>query len=100
MHMLIEDNVRLLIFKENKSTIDEHRHTSQTFRSPCAATELTAEYQEWPFQGFLQWTKIGDDITYNLEFKLPPISDHLNLLVNTKTFTICSSNLSQSCSIF
>lgn len=29
-----------------------------------------AEYQEKPFQGSLQRTKIRDDVTYNLEFKL------------------------------
>lgn len=38
--------------------------------------------QEWPFQGFLKRTKIGDDMTYNLEFKLPSISEHLHLPIN------------------
>ncbi|KAH6716257.1 hypothetical protein BKA61DRAFT_461898, partial [Leptodontidium sp. MPI-SDFR-AT-0119] len=50
-----------------------------------------AEYQEWPFQGFLKRTKIGDNVTYNLEFKLPSISKHLHLPINPKTLDICSS---------
>ena len=41
-----------------------------------------AEYQEWPFQGFLKRIRIGDDVTYNLEFKLPSISEYLHLPIN------------------
>jgi len=41
-----------------------------------------AEYQEWPLQGFLKRTKIGDDMMYNLEFKLPSISEHFHLPIN------------------
>jgi hypothetical protein len=72
---------------------DEHRHTPQTSRSPSALVESmpVAEYQEWPFQGFLKRTKIGDDITYNLEFKLPCISGQLNLPINPEALDICSS---------
>jgi hypothetical protein len=57
---------------------------SQTSRSPSAAAEAVpaAEYQEWPFQGFLKRTRIGDDVTYNLEFKLPSISQHSHLTIN------------------
>jgi hypothetical protein len=47
-----------------------------------------AEYQEWPFQGFLKRIRIGDDVTYNLEFKLPLISEHLHLLINAATLDI------------
>jgi len=47
-----------------------------------------AEYQEWPFQGFLKRTKIGDDVTYNLEFKLPWISEHLHLPINPAALDI------------
>ena len=50
-----------------------------------------AEYQEWPFQGFLKYTRIGDDVTYNLEFKLPSISEHLHLPIDPKALDICSS---------
>ncbi|TVY87442.1 hypothetical protein LAWI1_G006801, partial [Lachnellula willkommii] len=51
---------------------DEQHRVSRTSRSPSAATEAlpVAEYQEWLFQGFLTRTGIGDDVTYNLEFKL------------------------------
>src|SRR5438045_4049318 len=35
--------------------------------------------------------EIGDDIVYNLQFKLPPISEHLNLPINAKVLDIYSS---------
>jgi len=47
-----------------------------------------AEYQEWPFQGFLKRTRIGDDVTYNLEFKLPSTSEHLRLPINPNALDI------------
>ena len=50
---------------------NSHQYTLRTSRSPSAAP--VAEYQEWPFQGFLKRTKIRDDITYNLKFRLPRI---------------------------
>jgi hypothetical protein len=51
---------------------DEQHYASRTSRSPVATGAVpVAEYQEWPFHGFLKRTWIGDDITYNLEFKLP-----------------------------
>jgi hypothetical protein len=54
---------------------------SQTSRSHSVIreSELVAEYQEWPFQGFLKRTRIGNDTTYNLEFKLPCMSERLSL---------------------
>jgi hypothetical protein len=72
---------------------NSHQHASRTSRSPSAATEAVpfAEYQEWPFQGFLKRTKIGDDVTYNLEFKLPPISEHFHLPITPVALDICSS---------
>jgi hypothetical protein len=49
--------------------------------SPSATCEALpiAEYQEWPFQGFLKRTRIGNETTYNLEFKLPCVLERLNL---------------------
>jgi hypothetical protein len=72
---------------------DEQHRVSQTSRSPSAAAEAVpvAEYQEWPFQGFLKRTRIGDDVTYNLEFKLPSISEHFHLPIDPKALDICSS---------
>jgi hypothetical protein len=60
---------------------NERHHTRQSPRSPCATRESVpvAEYQEWPFQGFLKRTRIRNETTYNLEFKLPRISGRLNL---------------------
>jgi hypothetical protein len=71
---------------------DCHQHASRTSRSPSVASEAVpdAEYQEWPFQGFLKRIKIGDDVTYNLEFRLPSISDQLLLPINSKALDICS----------
>jgi hypothetical protein len=54
-------------------------------------TVPVAKYQEWPFQGFLKRTRIGDDVTYNLEFKLLSISEHLHLPIDSKALDICSS---------
>jgi hypothetical protein len=70
-----------------------HRHASRSSRSPSAAAEAVpvAEYQEWPFQGFLKRIRIGDDVTFNLEFKLPSISEQLHLPINPKALDICSS---------
>jgi hypothetical protein len=57
---------------------DEQYHVSQTSQSPSAAAKAipVAEYQEWSFQGFFKHSRIRDDVTYNLEFKLPSISEH------------------------
>lgn len=57
------------------------QHISETSRSPSATQNSVpiAEYQEWPFQGFLKRTRIGNEITYNLEFKLPCLSKLLSL---------------------
>jgi hypothetical protein len=67
-----------------------HRHASRTSRSPSTVVEAVpvAEYQEWPSQGFVKCAKIGDDVTYNLEFKLPSISEHLRLPINPATLDI------------
>jgi hypothetical protein len=71
--------------------VDESYHyVSRTFRSPSAVLEAAsvAEYQEWPFQGFLKRIRIGDDVTYNLEFKLSSISEHFHLPIHSKALDI------------
>jgi hypothetical protein len=57
---------------------DDH-HPLRISRSPSVTVEsvLFAEFQEWPFQGFLKRTKIGNTTIYNLEFQLPHIQKHL-----------------------
>jgi hypothetical protein len=50
-----------------------------------------AEYQEWPFQGFFKRIRIGDNVTYNLEFKLPSISEHLHLPIDPRALDACSN---------
>jgi hypothetical protein len=47
------------------------QHISQTSRSPPTTI---AEYQEWPFEGFLKRTRIGNETKYSLEFNLPCMS--------------------------
>jgi hypothetical protein len=42
---------------------------------------LVAEYQEWPFKGFLKRTKIGNKTTFNLEFQLLYVPEHFHLPV-------------------
>jgi len=73
--------------------VGEQHCASRTSRSPSAVSEAVpvAEYQEWPFQGFLKRIRIGDDVTFNLEFKLPSISEHLHLPIDPKALDICSS---------
>jgi hypothetical protein len=67
----------------SRSTLvdDEQHYTPRPSRSPSTQTESVpiAEYQEWPFRGFLKRTKIGNETTYNLEFQLPRIPEHLYL---------------------
>lgn len=72
----------------------EYHHTSQTSRSPSATIESVpiAEHQEWPFQGFLKCTRIGNDTTYNLEFKLPCISGPLDLPIDPEILAMDSSS--------
>jgi hypothetical protein len=69
---------------------DSHQHASRASRSPSVASETVpvAEYREWPFQGFLKRTRIGDDVTYSLEFKLPSISEHLHLPIDPNALDI------------
>jgi hypothetical protein len=76
---------------------NSHHHASRTSRSPSTASEAVpvAEYQEWPFQGFIKRVRIGDNVTYNLEFKLP-ILEHLHLPINPATLDICSSKQAQA----
>ncbi|PVH69158.1 hypothetical protein DL98DRAFT_541846 [Cadophora sp. DSE1049] len=51
-------------------------------KSPAPAESTpVAEYQEWCFQGFLKRTKIGNETTYNLEFQLSHVPEHLHLLI-------------------
>jgi hypothetical protein len=74
----------------SSTPIDEQHFASRTSRSPSTASEAVpvTEYQEWPFQGFLKRIRIRDDVTYNLEFKLPSISEQLHLPINPKALDI------------
>jgi hypothetical protein len=78
-------------YKFPSTFVDNGRHhTSRASQSPSAASEVVpvAEYQEWPFQGFLKSTRIGGYVTYNLEFKLPWISEHVHLPIDPNALDI------------
>ena len=49
-----------------------------------------AEYREWPFQGFLKRTTIGNQTIYNLEFELPCIPEHLDLSLHPAVLSASS----------
>ncbi|PVH69350.1 hypothetical protein DL98DRAFT_360525, partial [Cadophora sp. DSE1049] len=48
----------------------------------------TANVEEWPFQGFLKRNRLGDVVTYYLEFKLPSISEQFHLPINAAALDI------------
>jgi hypothetical protein len=60
-------------------TNNDH-HPSRTSQSPSVTLESApvAEFQEWPFEGFLKRVKIGNKTIYNLEFQLPHVQEHLH----------------------
>jgi hypothetical protein len=60
---------------------DKHHYPPSPSRSPLGEVKSAplAEYREWPFQGFLKRTTIGNQTIYNLEFELPCIPEHLDL---------------------
>jgi hypothetical protein len=56
------------------------RHAPRT--SAMESTPATnAEYQEWPLQGCLKHTRIGNEILYNLEFSLKHLPELLELSI-------------------
>ncbi|KAH6701257.1 hypothetical protein BKA61DRAFT_182525 [Leptodontidium sp. MPI-SDFR-AT-0119] len=77
------DDAQLQVDHECQSTfvVNSHQHASRPSRSPSAASEATpnTEHRQWPFQGFLKCTRTGDDVTYNLEFKLPSVSEYVHI---------------------
>jgi hypothetical protein len=72
---------------------DEQHYTPRPSQSPSAPTESVphAEYQEWPFQGLLKYTKLGNETSYNLEFQLPCIPERLYLPIPSESLSIGSS---------
>jgi hypothetical protein len=60
---------------------NEHHDASRTSRSPSAIAEsvLAAKYEEWPLHGFLKRTRIGSTTSFNLEFHLTYVPEHLEL---------------------
>jgi hypothetical protein len=80
-----------VIYKRPSTFVDNsHQHAPRPSRSPSVASETAAvaEYWEWPFQGFLKSIRIGDNITYNLEFKLPSTPEDLQLPIDPRSLDI------------
>ncbi|KAL5313013.1 hypothetical protein ACEPPN_019439 [Leptodophora sp. 'Broadleaf-Isolate-01'] len=86
------DDARLQFDHECQSTfvVNSHQHASRPSRSPSEASEATpvTEHRQWPFQGFLKYTRIGDDVTYNLEFKLPSVSEYVHIPIGPAALEI------------
>jgi hypothetical protein len=72
---------------------NDHHHTSRTSQSPSITVKsvLGAEYQEWPFQGFLKRIRIGNETTYNLEFQLPLVLEQLHFPALSKALGVCAN---------
>ncbi|KAL2063229.1 hypothetical protein VTL71DRAFT_5033 [Oculimacula yallundae] len=80
------DDAQLQVDHECQSTfvVSSHQHTSRLSRSPSEASEAASvtEHRQWPFQGFLNYTRVGDNVTYNLEFKLPSVSECVHIPID------------------
>ncbi|KAG4430451.1 hypothetical protein IFR05_014059 [Cadophora sp. M221] len=80
------DDAQLQVDHECQSTfvVNSHQHASRPSRSPSEASEATpvTEHRQWLFQGFLKCTRIGDDVTYNLEFKLPSVLEYVHIPID------------------
>jgi hypothetical protein len=76
-----------------QTPVEAEHDISQTSRSPSTIRESVpiAKYQEWPFQGFLKRTIIRNETTYNLEFKLPCMSECLSLPMIVESLDIGSN---------
>ncbi|KAH6702758.1 hypothetical protein BKA61DRAFT_661179 [Leptodontidium sp. MPI-SDFR-AT-0119] len=74
------------------SVNNDHHYTSPSSRSPSDTEKSAsaADYQEFPFQGFLKRVTIGDQITYNLEFSLSHIPEHLSLSLHSEVLSTSS----------
>jgi hypothetical protein len=71
------------------ATNANHCHSLRSAQSPSLVEPApTAEYQEWPFQGFLKRTRIGNDTTYNLEFRLQDVPEQLHLPILSEALGI------------
>lgn len=65
---------------------NDHLFAPPSSRSPSDTQKSAsaAGYQEWPFQGFLKRVTIGNQITYNLEFSLSHVPNHLSLSLHSE----------------
>jgi len=74
------------------SVNNDHHYTPPSSRSPSDMEESAsaAEYQEWPLEGFLKRVTIGNRITYNLQFSLSHVPEHLNASLHSEVLITSS----------
>ncbi|KUJ06353.1 uncharacterized protein LY89DRAFT_743964 [Mollisia scopiformis] len=75
---------------------NDHHFTPPSSHSPSDTQKSAsaAEYQEWPFQGFLKRVTIGNQITSNLKFSLSHVPEHLSLSLHSEVLSTSSRELS------
>ncbi|KAG4427459.1 hypothetical protein IFR05_017059, partial [Cadophora sp. M221] len=74
------------------SVNNDHHYTPPSSRSPSDTEESAsgAEFHEWFLQGFLKRITIRDQITYNLEFSLSHVPEHLSLSLHSEVLSTSS----------
>ena len=77
--MQLEMDDRQSQIEDPKLADDERHNTSSPSQSPTAESVLAAEYEEWPLRGFLKRTRVGSTTSFNLEFHLTYVPEHLEL---------------------
>jgi hypothetical protein len=76
---------------------NEHHYTPLSSYIPLDTDESVSaiEYQAWPLEGFLKRVTISNQITYNLQFSLSHIPQHLNLLLHSEVLSTSSRESSE-----
>ncbi|KAH6702756.1 hypothetical protein BKA61DRAFT_680954 [Leptodontidium sp. MPI-SDFR-AT-0119] len=71
---------------------NDHHFTPPSSRNPSDTEESAsgADFHEWPFHGFLKRVTIGNQITYNLEFSLSHVPEHLCLSLHSEVLSTSS----------
>ncbi|KAH6700701.1 hypothetical protein BKA61DRAFT_208150 [Leptodontidium sp. MPI-SDFR-AT-0119] len=83
------------------SVNNDHHHTPPSCRSsPDKGKSASgADFHEWPLQGFLKRVTIGGQITYNLEFSLSHVPEHLNLSLHSEVLSTSSRESSAEAAV-
>jgi hypothetical protein len=63
-----------------------------SLRYTGVSTSCRVQYQEWPFEGFLKRTRIGNGIMYSPKFKFSRVSERFILAISVETFGTTGSS--------